>query len=129
MFALSNLRDGQPPGIREIYDPLDIHPHEIRADTLPLDPVWDQATGRLRERTPADAMRDLQERKIREIRAGVVRDCEAIMPVYEFIYVTRARIADSRIAQLESIAKRGRDLEAYVNDPNRTEAEVEGVTW
>lgn len=71
----------------------------------------------------------LKARKVAEIRAGVVRDCEAIMPVYEFIYITRARIADTRITQLEAIAKRGRDLEAYVSDPKRTEAEVTAVAW
>lgn len=71
----------------------------------------------------------LKARKIAEIRAGVVRDCEAIMPVWEFIYVTRARLTDSRVSQLETIAKRGRDLEAYVNDARRTEQEVEAVLW
>lgn len=77
----------------------------------------------------------LREQKRAEIRAGLIRDCEAIMPVYELVYCLRARVQDSRLATLDSLAKRARDLEAYIDEKNprgdylRTVAEIEAIAW
>lgn len=71
----------------------------------------------------------LREQKRAEIRAGLVRDCEAIMPIYELVYCLRARVSDPRLSGLDALAKRVRDLEAYIDNPARTVAELETVDW
>lgn len=70
----------------------------------------------------------LKEHKVREIRSRLVAEAEALMPVYEYIYVTRARINDPRTSQLEALARKARDLEARVGAA-RTKTEVEAVAW
>ena len=74
------------------------------------------------------ALPTLKKLKKAEIRARVVSECEALMPVYEMIYCVRARIVDPRLVTLDAIAKKGRDLEARVNAA-ATEADVLVVAW
>ena len=93
---------------------------------------WNEAT--LGPRPTESQLRDawlpaLKEQKIVEIRRRVVSEADAVMPVWEFIYITRARIADSRTTTLEAIAKKGRDMETWINDPARTEAQLQTVSW
>lgn len=70
----------------------------------------------------------LKAQKVAEIRAHVVSECEALMPVYEMLYVIRARVVDPRLAQMDQIAKKGRDLEVRVNAA-ATEADMGVVVW
>ena len=76
-----------------------------------------------------DSVDEAREEKRAEIRSGLVRDCEALMPTYELIYCIRQRIADTRLSELDAMAKRARDLEAYIDDNKRTVAELRAVAW
>jgi hypothetical protein len=93
---------------------------------------WNEAT--LGPRPTDQQLQDawipaLKAQKIAEVRRRVVTEADAVMPVWEFIYITRARITDSRTTTLEAIAKKGRDMEAYINHSQRTEAELLAVSW
>lgn len=76
-----------------------------------------------------ESIEEAREEKRAEIRSGLVRDCETLMPTYELIYCIRQRIADTRLSELDAMAKRARDLEAYIDASTRTVAEVEAVNW
>lgn len=70
----------------------------------------------------------LKAQKKSEIRARVVSECEALMPVYEMLYCVRARVVDPRLATLDAIAAKGRVLEARANAA-ATEADLLAVVW
>lgn len=75
-----------------------------------------------------ESLDEAKREKTAEIRARVVSEADAVMPVWEFIYITRARISDSRVTTLEAIARKGRDLEAQVQQATTVE-EVQAITW
>ncbi len=71
---------------------------------------------------------ELKQHKKSEIRRRVVSESESLMPVYEMLYCTRARIADPKLVTMDAIAKKGRDLEVRVNAAT-TEADVMAIVW
>ena len=71
----------------------------------------------------------LKAQKIAEVRRRVVSECESLMPVYEMLYCIRARINDPRLTTVDGISKKGRDMETWINDPARTEAQLQAVSW
>lgn len=90
---------------------------------------WNLDAPRPTDQQLADAwMPALKARKIAEIRARVVSECEALMPVYEMLYCVRVRVVDPRLAQMDVIAAKGHTLEARVNAA-ATEADVLAVVW
>lgn len=90
---------------------------------------WNLAAPRPTDRQLADAwIPALKARKIAEFRARVVSESEALMPVYEMLYCTRARILDPKLLTLDAVAAKGRNLEARVNAA-ATEADVLVVAW
>ncbi len=76
-----------------------------------------------------ESVEEAREEKRAEIRSGLVRDCETLMPTYELIYCIRQRIADTRLSELDALARKARDLEAYIDATARTVAELEAVSW
>lgn len=93
---------------------------------------WDEAKlGRkpTQEEIDSEFFPALREDKKREIRRELVERSEALMPVYELIYCIRNRVADTRLAELDALGKRARDLEAYIDHSSRTVAELETLTW
>lgn len=71
----------------------------------------------------------IREQKRTYIRAEVNRRASGIMPIWEFVYLTSQGISDPRMSDLQDIARRGRELEAYIDDPARTVEEIEAITW
>lgn len=71
----------------------------------------------------------LKAQKIAEIRRRVVSECETLMPVYEMLYLIRSRTSDPRLSEMDALAKKGRDMETYIKQSNRTEEELEAVDW
>lgn len=91
-------------------------------------PRWD-GTAWVEGTSVAELLEKARRAKIAEIRSRVVLEASAIMPVWEFIYIIRTNVNDPRSATLDTIAQKGRNIEAYLNASSRTLAEIKAVTW
>lgn len=67
-----------------------------------------------------------REAKRAEIRAELVSECEAVMPIWEFAYLLYSKAADSRLPALAAAARRAREREAALNKASTLE-QVEGA--
>ena len=90
-------------------------------------PRWDGAAW-VEAKPSTELLEERRQTKIAEIRSRVVFEANAIMSVWEFIYITRIRVTDPRTTTLEGIARKGRDLEAWAKAAT-TVAEIESITW
>lgn len=119
---------GRPVSYRVAQPDTILQPGEILVAENPDGKIWDSALGAMRGPNAFETLDEAKTQKKSEIRARVVSECEALMPVYEMLYCIRARVVDPRLTQLDTIAAKGRTLEARVNAA-ATEADVLAVVW
>ena len=139
MFALSNLRDGEPPAYRAIADASEATAEEVVVEEVPPGWVWDEATGELREPTPEEALEPKKAQKIAEMHAAAL---DELSPLFtngagenELAFILAAHVrrilgnqADPRLAVVEEVGSKALAKRDEV-EAAMTEAEVEAIEW
>ena len=76
-----------------------------------------------------DRLQAARQAKISQIRSRLDIEASAIMPIWERFDIQRTARNDPRSISVDNVVKKGRDIEQYLNQPQRTLAEIQALTW